>query len=218
MFVVTADQRGSTKVGVRVDELLAQLAAQSQPWSADLVLPLERTVGDEVQAVLTDSRAAVDLALALARMGDWSVGIGAGPVDEPLAATSRESSGAAFVHARAAVERAKGRGEPAPVVAVGDDAQAAEHATAILQLLAAVAQRRSVAGWEVADLVRPDLDEPAMSQRDAAQLLGISTQAVSQRVASAMIDEERRARPAAAALVARAGAQASPASRKGERR
>lgn len=216
--MVTADQRGSTKVGVRVDELLAQLGAQSQPWSADLVLPLERTVGDEVQAVLTGARGAVDLALALARMGDWSVGIGAGPVDEPLAATSRESSGAAFVHARAAVERAKGRGEPAPVVAVGDDAQAAEHATAILQLLAAVAQRRSVAGWEVADLVRPDLDEPAMSQRDAAQLLGISTQAVSQRVASAMIDEERRARPAAAALVARAGAQASPASRKGERR
>lgn len=218
MFVVTADQRGSTKVGVRVDELLELLGAGPHPWAEHFALPLERTVGDEVQAVLTDSRAAVDLALALARMGDWSVGVGAGPVDEPLAATSRESSGPAFVHARGAVERAKGKGEPAPVVVAGEDSQSAEHATAILQLLSAVAQRRSAAGWEVADLLRPDLAEPAMTQRDAAQRLGISNQAVSQRVASAMIDEERRARPAAAALVARAGAQASPAPREGSRR
>lgn len=206
MFVVTADQRGSTKVGVRVDELLADLSASAQPWSEFYALPLERTVGDEVQAVLTHARAAVDLALALARTGEWSVGIGAGPVDEPLAATSRESSGSAFVHARGAVEAAKGRGQPAPVVVAGEDEQTAEHATAVIQLLAGVAQRRSPAGWEVADLVRPDLNEPAMTQRDAAQRLGISTQAVSQRVASAMIDEERRARPAAAALVELAAA------------
>ena len=218
MFVVTADQRGSTKVGVRVDQLLSELSSRDQPWAQHFVLPLERTVGDEVQAVLSDPRAAVDLALALARAGNWSVGIGAGPVDKPLAPTSRESSGPAFVHARWAVEKAKGKGESAPVVVTGEDEQSAEHATAILQLLAAVAQRRSTAGWEAADLLRPDLPTPAMTQRDAAQHLGISTQAVSQRVASAMIDEERRARPAAAALVARAGDQPNPALSEGSRR
>lgn len=205
MFVVTADQRGSTKTGVRVDELLDRLSVAPQPWADHLALALERTVGDEVQAVLTNPRAAVDLALALARMRDWSVGIGAGPVDQPLSATSRESSGPAFVHARSAVEQAKGKGEPVPVVVVGENPQAADHATAVLQLLAGVAQRRSAAGWEVADLLRPDLDVPAMTQRDAAYRLGISSQAVSQRVASAMVDEERRARPVAAELLARAG-------------
>lgn len=218
MFVVTADQRGSTKAGVRVDQLLAQFGAGAHPWSHALVLPLERTVGDEVQAVLTDSAAAVDLALALTRVGEWSVGLGAGPVDEPLADTSRESSGPAFVHARQAVEKAKGQGEPAPVVVAGENPQAAEHATAVMQLLAAVASRRSSAGWEVADLLRPDFSQPAMTQRDAAQRLGISTQAVSQRVASAMIDEERRARPVAAALVACASSQPSPAQSEGSSR
>lgn len=205
-------------MGVRVDQLLEDLAHGNHPWTDAFALPLERTVGDEVQAVLTDATAAVSLALALTRMGDWSVGLGVGPVDTPLAATSRESSGTAFVHARRAVERAKGKGEPAPVVVIGEDEQAAEHATAIVQLLAGVAHRRSRAGWEAADLLRPDLPEPAMTQRDAAQRLGISTQAVSQRVASAMIDEERRARPVAAALVARAGTQAGNASTEGDRR
>lgn len=218
MFVVTADQRGSTKVGVRVQQLLDSLGSGTHSWDHALMLPLERTVGDEVQAVLTDARATVDLALALLRMGNWSVGVGAGPVDEPLSATSRESSGPAFVHARRAVEKAKARSEPVPVVIAGENGEDAEHATAIIQLLGAISQRRSPAGWEAADLLRPDLSDPAMTQRDAATRLGISTQAVSQRVASGMIDEERRARPVAAALVARAGTQPNPAPTEGSSR
>jgi DNA-binding NarL/FixJ family response regulator len=199
MFVITADQRASTRVGDRVDRLQQHLAPWFSRHVEQVALPLERTVGDEVQTVLTTADAALDLALALIRVGGWSVGIGAGP-DEPLAASARESAGAAFVAARAAVERAKVKSEPVPLVVGGTHDGAAEAATAVVQLLAGVIQRRSAAGWEVADLLAR-----GRSQREAAERLEVSEQAVSQRVASAMINEERRARPVAARLIEAAG-------------
>jgi len=200
MFVITADQRASTREGDRVERLLAHLTAWERTWSADIALPLERTVGDEVQTVLTTPDAAVDLALTLARERDWSVGIGVGGVDRPLGSSARASSGAAFVLARRAVERAKQKTEPVAMVVMGADAGGAGAATAVMQLLASVVRRRSAAGWEVADLLTGDL-----TQRDVAARLGISEQAVSQRVASAMIEEERRVRPVAIALLNAAG-------------
>ena len=202
MFVLTADQHASKLRGDMVESLLAELA----PWQArhrrDVALPLERTVGDEVQTVLTSAETALDLALHLVRLGDWAVGVGAGAVHEPLAATSRASSGPAFVHAHTAVERARGRGEPVPVVVTGDDPEAADDASALVQLLAAVVQRRSAAGWEVADLLAP-----GVRQKDVAATLGISEQAVSQRVRSALLEEERRVRPLAARLLRRAAGE-----------
>ena len=200
MFVVTADQRASTREGDRVEQLLADLGAWQRAWAADVVLPLERTVGDEVQTVLSTPDAAVDLALTLARAQQWAVGIGVGGVDEPLGASARASSGTAFVLARRAVERAKFKTEPVPLSVAGTHEGAAEAATAVLQLLASVVRRRSVAGWEVSDLLTG-----GTTQREAATRLGISEQAVSQRVASAMIDEERRARPVAVVLLNSAG-------------
>jgi hypothetical protein len=200
MFVVTTDQRASTRTGDRVESLLAQLGSWQDAWAKDVVLPLERTVGDEVQTVLRTPDAALDLALTLARAQEWAVGIGVGGVDQPLRTSARASSGAAFVLARTAVERAKLKTEPVPLVVAGTHAGAAEAATAIVQLLASVIRRRSAAGWEVADLL-----VDGVTQRDVAATLEISTQAVSQRVASAMIDEERRARPVAVVLLDSAG-------------
>ncbi|MFH5823257.1 hypothetical protein [Georgenia sp. AZ-5] len=206
MFVLTADQNASTRHGDRVDDLLGALGA----WSADhtdpahIALPLERTVGDEVQTVLSTPEAAVQLALHLMRLQEWSVGIGAGPVNEPLGESSRASSGPAFVHARNAVERARGKGVPSPVVVAGEDTEAATRATALLQLLAAVVRRRSAAGWEVADLL-----EAGGTQKDAAARLGVTEQAVSQRVRAAMLEEERAVRPLAAELIGRAAGEGS---------
>ncbi|MFV0426376.1 MAG: hypothetical protein ACK5KU_04975, partial [Beutenbergiaceae bacterium] len=109
MFVLTADQRASTKAGERVEELLAAL-----PDLPGLVRGAERTVGDEVQAVLDDPGDTLRLALLLQRLGNWATGIGVGDIDN-LAATSRASSGPAFIHAREAVERAKSRSVPVPI-------------------------------------------------------------------------------------------------------
>ena len=200
MFVITADQRGSTRTGDRVEGLLEQLRAWETTWEGDIALPLERTVGDEVQTVLRTPDAAVDLALTLARERDWAVGIGVGDADEPLGPSARASSGPAFVLARKAVERAKLKTEPVPMVVAGTHEGAAEAATAVMQLLVSTVRRRSAAGWEVADLLTD-----GVTQREVASRLGISTQAVSQRVASAMIDEERRVRPVAAVLLNSAG-------------
>jgi len=200
MFVLTADQRASTRTGDRVEPLLASLRGWEVEWADHIALPLERTVGDEVQTVLTTPLAAVDLALTLARAQEWSVGIGAGPVEHPLGSSARASSGEAFVLARGAVERARSKQEPVPLVVAGVREDAAEAATAVMQLLASVVRRRSQAGWEVADLLTG-----AVTQKDVAATLGISEQAVSQRVASAMIDEERRARAVAVTLVDAAG-------------
>jgi hypothetical protein len=203
MLVMTIDQQGSRRVGDRVDALLADLTTLLGRQTRDVVRPFERTVGDEVQAVLDDGDLAVDLALGVLRTGGWTVGIGAGPVDEPLPASSRAGSGEAFVLARAAVERAKTRPGPVALAIAGSDDHAAADAEAVLTLVAAVAARRTAAGWEVIDALR-DAGVGAR-QEDVAERLGITQQAVSQRLRTALWAEEVAARPLAARLLLAAG-------------
>lgn len=194
---MTADQKASRSRGDAVPALLDAVAEWRDRQPADpFVLPVERTVGDEVQGVLADATAVVGLTLLLQRLGGWSVGIGAGPVVEPLAASAPASSGEAFILARAAVERARGRAVSVPLAVDGVTAAAAEEAEALLQLLAAVVRRRSDAGWEVVDLL-----VDGGTQRAAAERLGISAQAVSQRLDAALWQEEVRLHPLAARLL-----------------
>lgn len=202
MFVVTADQRRSTETGERVDALLAELTPWSLRWEKQIALPLERTVGDEVQILLSSAEAAVDLTLALCRTEQWAVGIGAGAVTRPLGVSARASSGSAFIQARYAVERARSRTEPVPLVVQGDHQEAAAAATAVLQLLGGVVQRRADTGWEVSDLTAQGL-----TRAQIAAELGITVSAVSQRARSAMLEEERRSRPVAAALISAAAGE-----------
>ncbi|MFB7798832.1 hypothetical protein [Isoptericola sp. NPDC056134] len=212
MIVVTADQRGSTRGHDRVPEALAIVGSRAAGRSG-VVLPFDRTVGDELQGVLAaddDGAAlAVDLVLDLVRDGGWSVGIGLGAVDRPLPAASREASGPAFVRARAAVDRAKRRGRGSvPLAVVGPDeeprATVSADAQALLRLLGAVVARRSAAGWEAVDtLVAQRGPAP---QRASAAALGVSEQAVSQRLRAALWAEDAAARPLAARLLRAAGA------------
>ncbi len=199
MLVLTIDQQGSRRVGDRVHELLGALGRHVPPTAPGLVRPFERTVGDEVQVVLDDAGLAVDVALTVLRTGGWSVGVGAGPVALPLPASTRAGSGPAFVHARAAVERAKARPGPVALGVVGHDRGRAADAEAVLTLLGAVAARRTPAGWEVIDAVR-DVGVGAR-QEDVAARLGITQQAVSQRLRTALWAEEQAARPLAARLL-----------------
>lgn len=198
MFVLTIDQRGSRREGDRVPGLLAELAGRLPDGAPGVVRPFERTVGDEVQAVLADPDLVVDLALHLLRLGRWSVGIGAGPVDEPLPASTRAGSGAAFVRARTAVERAKSRARPVPLAVVAGSPDSGQAAEAVLTLLGAVLLRRSAAGWAVVDALEPGV---GATQDDVARRLGVTQQAVSQRLRAAMWAEEVAARPVAARLL-----------------
>ncbi|MBN0039933.1 hypothetical protein JN535_07055 [Cellulosimicrobium cellulans] len=196
MFVLTVDQRGSTGRPDRVPEVLARLEALLADRPG-LVVPFDRTVGDEVQGVLDDPATVVDAVLDLLRDGGWSVGVGVGAVDEPLPAVSREASGEAFVRAREAVEQAKSRAATAPVAVRGEPRGRAAEVEALLRLLAAVVDRRTAPGWEAVDT----LARVGGTQKDVARALGVSEQAVSQRLRAALWPEESAVRPVVARLL-----------------
>jgi len=211
MIVLTVDQKASTTRGDLVPQVLDLLGSVTR-GRAGIVLPFERTVGDEVQALFSADDAgaalAVDVVLALLRDGGWWVGVGTGPVDEPLPAVSRAASGQAFVRARDAVERAKSRRSAAPVAVVGPRAGTAARnaadAEALLRLLGALAARRSDAGWEAIDSLTAQGGVSA-PQRATAQALGVTEQAVSQRLRTALWAEEEALRPLVVRLLKESG-------------
>ena len=196
MFVLTVDQRGSRHAPDRVPGLLARL-----PAVPGLVRAPERTVGDEVQAVLDDAESVVELVLHLVRLGEWSVGIGAGSVDEPMPESTREARGDAFVLARAAVDAAKSRNRSVPLAVRGADPVAAADAEAVLTLVGAVVARRTPAGWHAVDESGRARTGSTGGQEAVAVRLGISQQAVSERLRTALWAEELAVRPAAARLL-----------------
>jgi hypothetical protein len=200
MFVLTVDQRASTGHPDRVPEVLRHLRALLR-GRRGVVVPFDRTVGDELQGVLDDPTTVVDVALDLLRDGGWSVGIGVGAVDEPLPTVSREASGQAFVRAREAVEQAKSRAATAPVAVRGDPPARAGEVEALLRLLAAVVDRRTTPGWEAVDA----LARVGGTQKDVARALGVSEQAVSQRLRTALWAEEAAVRPVVARLLGELG-------------
>ena len=190
-YVLTIDQRASRRGPDRVPALLATLS------SVPVVLRFERTAGDEVQGVLDDPAAVVQVVRRLSRDGGWSIGVGAGPVQTPLPRSTRAGAGQAFIAARAAVDAAKRR--PVRVAVRGAVPEAAADAQAVLTALAALVERRSDQAWEAVELV-----EAGRTQAEAAATLGVSRQAVGQRLAAGMWEVERDLGPAAARLLRRA--------------
>jgi DNA-directed RNA polymerase specialized sigma24 family protein len=81
----------------------------------------------------------------------------------------------------------------------GAVAEDAEDAQAVLSALAAVVERRSPQAWEAIALV-----EDGRTQAEAAAELGITRQAVGQRLAAGQWELERELRPTAARMLARA--------------
>jgi hypothetical protein len=182
--VLTLDQRSSRTRTDEVPVLLDTLAEVS----AAAVLAFERTVGDEVQGVLTDAAGAVEAVARVLRLGGWNVGVGVGEVDEPLPSSTREGRGAAYHRAREAVTRAKSAPHRLTVVGAPRDPEA-EALETVLGLWAGLVERRSDRGWEVHDLLKDGL-----THAEAAERLGISASAVSQRAHAAGLVDEARAR------------------------
>jgi predicted XRE-type DNA-binding protein len=192
MFVITADQVGSRDhadiAGSARDRL-------NRDYGEHLILPADRTAGDEIQ-VLTDHAATVlSIILELTRSHEWSVGLGCGTVRHPLPTATREASGDAFFAARDAIDRAK-KLHPrfavethlgASVEADGSTAwPAAADAEALINLLLEIREARSAAGWEVYDLTATGI-----TQNEAATRLGITAPSVSSRAKAAGLKIER---------------------------
>ena len=191
-YVLTVDQRASRRTTDRVPEVLDLLNG-----AVATVLAFERTAGDEFQGVLAEPDDVVGVVLELVRQGGWSIGIGAGAVQTPLPRSTRAGTGQAFLSARRAVEAAKQRSTRLAVRgAVPADAGDAQ---AVLSALAVVVERRSEPAWEAIALVAT-----GRTQAEAAGELGISRQAVGQRLAAGLWDLERDLRPTAARLLGRA--------------
>jgi hypothetical protein len=191
-YVLTVDQRASRRGPDRVADVLPRLNE-----AVPTVLAFERTAGDEFQGVLAEADDVVDAVLELVRLGGWSIGVGAGPVQSPLPASTRAGSGPAFLSARRAVDAAKQR--PARLAVRGAVPADAGDAQAVLSALAVVVQRRSEQAWEAITLV-----SGGRTQAEAAATLGITRQAVGQRLAAGLWDLERDLRPTAARLLTRA--------------
>lgn len=187
--VLTVDQRGSRRTGDAVPEVLALLD------DVRMLRRFQRTVGDEVQGVADDPAGVVEVVARLLRDGGWHIGIGVGEVERPLPRDSRAGRGPAYLRARDAVTRAKSAAHR--VAVVGGDRYRAEQVETVLWLWAALLERRTDRGWEVADV----LDE-GVSHADAGTRLGITQSAVTQRARAAGVADDRRARRLAAQLLA----------------
>jgi hypothetical protein len=204
MFVLTADQKRSTRHGDRVPQALNLLGAALD--GDGVVLPFERTVGDEIQGVLGSPAAAVRAVTALVRLGGWRAGLGVGGVDLPLPSSTRAASGPAFLAAREAVEAA--RSSPTDLRVVRADGghdygvvERARHAESALWVLTVLLRRRTTEGWEIVDMA-----ETGLSGKDIADRLDISPSAVSQRLSRAAYQEGRRGAELAEALLTEADA------------
>lgn len=213
MYVLTIDQRSSSTDVDRVPGFLEELHR---------ICPgFERSVGDEVQGVLREPRDVVEVSLYALRSGLWYVGIGIGSVNEPQPASPREGSGAAFVAARQAVERAKAAGSHVPVAVVSGGAgrgaaatgeaeagvRACANAEAVLRLVGRLVQERTEAQWRVVDALRArNGHDPGRhgQQKHVARDLGISEQSVSRAIIRSGWQEEWAARPAVEMLLATA--------------
>lgn len=201
MYVITADQINSRNDRDRAGELIAAL---ERAHGSAFALPADQTAGDEIQVMVTDAASALDTIFLIHRTGSWNTGLGIGPVRFPLAASTRQSAGPAFIAARDAVIRSKKADAGfALEVPTGSDGAVGARGTvsateleALITLTLAIRQRRSPAGWEVIDLLTA-----GYSQVEIAARLGISSGAVSQRVKTTLWRVEESARPALVRLM-----------------
>ncbi len=190
MYVLTVDQRKSRTredlVGPAMDEL-------NKDALRPLILPFDRTAGDEMQSLIDDASVALSIAMELAISGHWSVGIGIGEVRKPLPDNTRAAAGEAFERARTAVTAAK---NASGNIAVSGQRPMAAQAEALLQLLVSVARKRSAMSVEAGIL-----SDQGLTQQQIARQLGISQQAVSSRLQSGLWQESRRVQAVAESLL-----------------
>ena len=192
MFVLTIDQIDSRHHDDRVGGAIDDVHTRFSRW---LVGVPERTAGDEFQVATRRGGVALDIALQFARTEGWSVGLGVGSVSLPLGDSVRAMSGSAFVNARDAVTAAKKR--PTRFALVADPgAVAAQSLDPLIRLLITLRDRRTPEGWELFDLLEGDdlRGSPPLTLTAAAERLGITVQAASQRALTAGLRLDREAR------------------------
>lgn len=136
---------------------------------------------EDIRATIGTSTAACDVTMALLAAGDWAIGIGVVPSTETQNRDDNERCELALEMASDAL-RPSARSGVVKVKIAGakrDDVRAF-NISATFALLAQVLSKRSLEGREATSLVRS-----GYNQNEAASELGISKQAMSQRLQAA---------------------------------
>lgn len=194
----------------------SQEAARAPRWD---LLP-ERTAGDEVQAFTADPATLVAATWTVCGAGRWWCGIGMGQVDTPLPSSTREATGTAYLAARDAVTAAKTSlggmvvrsGPPSP----SSPSAAAPPSAHQIRFIRAMEVVSDLAG-STTPAVREvcALYDRGMTTARAAQQLGVSAAAISQRLTRARWSFLRRTRALAIDLATEALATTVAASPQG---
>lgn len=170
MFVVRARYRGKE---------LRRAALVKKSAAALATLPGADTfhvVGvEDVEGVLTTAEATCDVVMALLSHGDWAIAIAAAPTEEQARTMAAKLLGAQGRAGTVCVDaRLAARGSRQHAKALAADI------TAVFVLLGHILSRRTMEGREATALVRSGLN-----QNESAEQLGISKQAMSQRLQAA---------------------------------
>lgn len=168
MLAVHARYRGRS---VRRAELVQRSAAALSTLEG--IGEFEVLGVEDICAVAHSASAVCDVAMALLADGDWAIGIGIIPGD-----TAREKHTRAV--ATAAVKKSARAGHVYAKVDRRGRAAEANDIAAAFALLGFVLSKRTMEGREATSLVRGGLN-----QNEAAEELGISKQAMSQRLQAA---------------------------------
>lgn len=176
MFALHARFRGRTTR--RADYVRRSAEALS---SLPGITPVQIIGVEDITSTATTPRAMCDLIMALLSDGQWALGIGITEMGNPAPEVAVDAAG-----------KALGRGTRAGTVGVriaqpvgagmsaGEIKQAQKNIAAAFTLLGQVLAKRTFEGREATSLVRSGL-----SQNEAAAQLGISKQAMSQRLQAA---------------------------------
>jgi len=97
--VILLDQRRSRHSADRVGDLVEQLNTDS---TLQFLVPVERTVGDELEALTADPDTLASVALVGVRSAGWWIGIGIGvaawPLPPPSAKPRRKHFGVTLMY------------------------------------------------------------------------------------------------------------------------
>ncbi|MCF4006627.1 MarR family transcriptional regulator [Corynebacterium uropygiale] len=166
MFAVHARYRGRSS---RRADLVRRSAAALSTLQG--VGEVEVLGVEDICAPVSSAEAVCDLVMALLSDGEWAISIGVFPGSESAEAAMSVATAALRRHARAGTVRAAVEHAPA---------SAHQDIEAVFALLGQVLHKRTLEGREATSLVRRGLN-----QNEAARELGISKQAVSQRLHAA---------------------------------
>lgn len=160
----------------------------------ELRRPPERTLGSDAIALADRAEIAMDAVRAAAELGGWCVGIGVGPLDQPLPEETRAVVGGGARASAAALREARVTSQVPLSVRASDErhSSTAADAEGVLRLIGWMIATRNRGQWRAVHALR---DHPEATQQELAEHLGITQQTVSRAIKTSGWREESAAVP-----------------------